>query len=92
VLNPTSSLFLLSLHATMVSSSNIADDVFHQFQPNSATGMVLPTQFHLSVHPWPEGTLWRWMCTLAITWGKGARSLRRPSLQQQGQKNRDVLA
>ncbi len=45
------------LEVSQKSSLNILKTAFHQFEPEGATGILLLTESHLSIHTWPEKNL-----------------------------------
>jgi S-adenosylmethionine decarboxylase len=40
--------------AAIVSGATILDSVFHQFQPQGITFILLLAESHISIHTWPE--------------------------------------
>ena len=42
------------LHAAEVSGAHVVDSVFHSFQPQGVSGVVVISESHFAVHAWPE--------------------------------------
>ena len=42
------------LEAAEKSGASIVNDVFHQFNPQGVSGVVVIKESHLSIHTWPE--------------------------------------
>ncbi len=42
------------LEAAESSGASIVNDVFHQFNPQGVSGVVVIKESHLSIHTWPE--------------------------------------
>ncbi|MBI4450895.1 adenosylmethionine decarboxylase [Candidatus Woesearchaeota archaeon] len=40
--------------AVQKASLNSVGEMFHQFQPQGVTGVILLTQSHVTIHTWPE--------------------------------------
>lgn len=42
------------LHAAEVSGAHVVDSVFHSFQPQGVSGVVVISESHFAIHAWPE--------------------------------------
>ena len=42
------------LHAAEVSGAHVVDSIFHSFQPQGVSGVVVISESHFAVHAWPE--------------------------------------
>ena len=42
------------LEAAEKSGASIVNDIFHQFNPQGVSGVVVIKESHLSIHTWPE--------------------------------------
>ena len=42
------------LHAAEVSGAHVVDSVFHSFEPQGVSGVVVISESHFAVHAWPE--------------------------------------
>ena len=42
------------LHAAQVSGAHVVDSVFHSFDPQGVSGVVVISESHFAVHAWPE--------------------------------------
>lgn len=42
------------VRAAVIANASIREVVFHKFQPNGVSGVVIIAESHLAIHTWPE--------------------------------------
>ena len=54
VLNDTEKIEEIMVNAALEAGAEIREVVFHQFNPQGVSGVVVISESHLAIHTWPE--------------------------------------
>ena len=54
VLSDSARMEKIFLHAAEVSGAHVVNSVFHAFEPQGVSGVVVISESHFAVHAWPE--------------------------------------